>query len=85
MRVPWWHPVWDLTRHALVYATSLALLALSAIYGSAITLLVSQFSGPKFVVHVLNFLEYAAVVVDALLILAYLIQHLRRSFKRMPQ
>jgi hypothetical protein len=85
MRGPWWYPVWNIAQHTLVYAASFAFLALSAAYGSAITTLVSHVIASKFVIHVLIFLEYAAVAADALIVLGYLIQHLRRGFKGMIQ
>ena len=85
MRGPWWYPVWDLLRHTLMYVTFLTLLALSAAYTSAITVLVSHVLSSKFVIHILIFLEYAAVVVEALFVLEYLFRHLRMTFKRMMQ
>ena len=85
MRGPWWHPVLALMQHTLVYVTSLSLLAVSAAYTSEITVLVSHVVPSKFVIHILVFLEYAAVVVEALFVLEYLFKRLRMTFKRMMQ
>ena len=85
MRAPWWHPVLALMRHTLLYVTSLSLLALSAAYTSEITVLVSQVVPSKFVIHILVFLEYAAIVVEALFVLEYLFKRLRMTFKGMMQ
>ena len=85
MHGPWWHPVLALVQHALVCVTSLALLALSAAYASEITVLVSHFVPSKFVIHIMIFLEYAAMVVEALFVLEYLFRHVRMTFRRMMQ
>ena len=85
MRGPWWSPVWYFTQHMLMYSTCFAVLALSAAYGSVLIELASHAIASKFTLYILTFLEYAAVIADAIFILLHLLTHLRETFKRIVQ
>lgn len=81
----WWFPARDLTANLLMYAACFALLVVGAVYGTVLITLASRVIASKFILHVLAFLEYAAVVVDGIFILMHLVEHLRESFRRMSR
>jgi hypothetical protein len=85
MQHPWWLPVRDLTRHMLVYSAVLAGFFVSTLFGSVLSSLAEHILITKFSVHLLNFLEYAVVVCDALTMLVFMAVDVFRSIKRKIQ
>ena len=83
MQHRWLAAVADITKHVLLYSIAFLFFVISAVYGSAITALASRAIESRFVFHVLVVLEYAIVLSDAALILMYLVNNIRDSFKRM--
>ena len=69
MQHPWWLPVRDLARHALGNSMLLLVFVIALVYGSMLDSLAARVLNSKFSLHVLRFLEYAAVVCDAMFIL----------------
>lgn len=82
MRGPWLSSVFHVMQHTLLYVACLAFLVLGAAYGSAVAALAERVIPSKFVLHVLVFMEYAAVVADAAYLLMHLVRHLVESFGR---
>ena len=79
---PWWSPVREAAASMLVYAACFSLLVCGAAYGSALTAWASRVIESKFILHALNFLEYAVVVVDGAFILLHPLRHLFKALKR---
>lgn len=69
MQQPWWFPVRDLTRHVLGNSTLLLVFVIAMVYGSMLDSLAARVLSSRFSLYVLRFLEYAAVVCDAMFIL----------------
>lgn len=80
MRGPWLSSVFHVMQHTLLYIACFAFLVLGAAYGSALAALAARWIESKFVLHVLVFMEYAAVVADAAYLLMHLVRHLMESF-----
>ena len=69
MQQPWWLPMRDFTRHVLGNSMLLLVFVIALIYGSMLDSLAARVLNSNFSLHVLRFLEYAAVVCDAIFIL----------------
>ena len=82
MQQPWWSPVRDLTRHVLVYSASLTVFFASTLFGSMLSSMAGHVLFSKFPLHVLRFLEYAAVVFDALAVFVFMVRDLLKSLQR---
>lgn len=80
MRGPWLSSVFHVMQHTLLYVACFAFLVLGAAYGSAVAALAARWITSKFVLHILVFMEYAAVVADATYLLMHLVRHLVESF-----
>ena len=85
MQHPWWSPVRELARHALVYSALLMVLVIAMIYGSVLSSMAKRLLDSKFSLHVVMFLEYAAVACDATVILIFMTSDILRMVKRQMQ
>jgi hypothetical protein len=82
MQHPWWFPARDLARHVLAYSTLLMVFVIALFYGSMLNSLAGRVLDSRFSLQVLSFLEYAAVVCDAMIILVYMASDIIEVVKR---
>lgn len=85
MQHPWWSPVRELVRHTLVYSALLMVLVVAMVYGSVLISVAKRLLDSKFSLHVVMFLEYAAVTCDAIVILIFMTGDILRIVKRQMQ
>jgi hypothetical protein len=82
MQHAWWLPVRELARHTLVYSALLIVLVAAMVYGSVLISVAKRLLDSKFSLHVLMFLEYAGITLDAIVIMIFMTGDILRIVKR---
>jgi hypothetical protein len=81
MQHQWWRPMISMFRHSLNSLASLTCLTVMTVCGDKVISLASGQIESKFVIHVLDLLKYAIVLMDALFLMTTLVDAAREKFR----